>query len=477
MNKQTKIVCTIGPACESVEILEKMVHAGMNVARLNFSHGTYENHEQLIDNLREVEQRTGLPIAILQDLQGPKIRLGALPKEGLLIEIGEEIVFTTDSKNDRAVPVGFTELHQYVKAGDTMYLDDAKIQVEVLSVSGTEIHTRVVVGGTLLSHKGINLPTSDLSKLDVLTKKDKEDIEFGVAHGVDFIAMSFVMSANDVLNVRHYIKDMQQKLHITPTHDIKIISKIEKPEAIKNIDAIIDATDAIMVARGDLGIELPAEEVPILQKQIIEKTIRAAKPVIVATQMLDSMQKNPHPTRAEVSDVANAVIDHTDAVMLSNESATGLYPVETVDMMARIIRETEKSKYDDVVHIENHHEEEIDNIMTQLSSLLADHVDARLILTVSISGDTARLISRYRPALPILVATNDVRVEHQLNLSWGVYPFLLEPCNSIEEFVDRALLKLQEEQKVKKGERIIVVAGEPLGQVGHINFLEVKKIV
>jgi len=477
MKKQTKIVCTIGPSCADVDTLENMVRAGMNVARLNFSHGSYEEHEILIDNIREVEQRTGEPIAILQDLQGPKIRVGALAKKGIELRVGEEVMFSSDEHEKHAIPLGFSFLHQYVKKDEIIYLDDAKMQVKVTSVQGKHVYARVLVGGILLSHKGINLPQSDLSGLEVLTEKDKKDIEFGVAHGVDMIAMSFVMRPDDIVDVRYMIKEAEQTLHIHSKHPIKIIAKIEKAEAVKRIKDIIHVTDGLMVARGDLGIEMPAEEVPIIQKRLVELAVEHAKPVIVATQMLDSMQKNPHPTRAEVSDVANAVIDHTDAVMLSNETASGNFPVETVEMMTRIILETEKSKYDTMMWRKPQDKMyAIDDVISSLSRIVAEDVDARLILAASLSGETGRLISRYRPELPIAVATSDVRVEHQLNLSWGIHPFILEPCSTIEELVERSMLKLLQEKHVKKGDKIIVVAGEPVGQAGHVNLLEVREV-
>ncbi|MBI2436143.1 MAG: pyruvate kinase [Candidatus Magasanikbacteria bacterium] len=348
MNKQTKIVCTIGPSCETVEILTQMVEAGMNVARLNFSHGTYANHKMLIKNIRAVEKNTGEAIAILQDLQGPKIRVGIVPKTGIELNKGHEVLFSTDEKNKKAIQIGYKDLHKFLKKDELMLLDDGKIQGVISSVKGKTITVRITVSGVLTSHKGINVPQSDLSKLKVLTDKDKQDIEFGVKNGVDMIALSFVMSPTDILDLKYHIKKVARKLGIKKQEPIRVIAKIEKAEAVKRIDEILEVVDAIMVARGDLGIEIPAEEVPIIQKKLVDKALEKAKPVIVATQMLDSMQHNPRPTRAEVSDVANAVIDHTDAVMLSNETASGEYPVETVAMMSKIIRQTEKSHYDDL---------------------------------------------------------------------------------------------------------------------------------
>ncbi len=476
--KQTKIVATIGPACESIEILERMVHAGMNVARLNFSHGTHENHAMLIKNIREVEKRTGEPVAILQDLQGPKLRLGELPPEGIEIEKGTEIVFAYNPETSVEIPIGFKELCEFMKPGERILLDDGKCEARVFRIEKEKIITTVVVGGKLTSHKGINVPDTDLKTLKVLTEKDKEDLKFGVEHGVDLVALSFVMDAQDILDVKFFITEIEQSTKKVGNNPIRIIAKIEKHEAVQKIEKIIDVADGIMVARGDLGIEIPAEEVPLIQKRIIDLAREGAKPVIVATQMLDSMQHNPRPTRAEVSDVSNAVIDHTDAVMLSNETATGEYPVETIETMASIIRSAEESDYDDVsvATSSSSKRKNIDTTISGLSKLVAEEVGATLILAASLSGDTGRLISKYRPELPIAVAASSDRVLRQLNLSWGVRPFILEECKTIEELIERSILILKDRKMVEKEDRIIIVAGEPVGQAGHVNLLEVREV-
>jgi pyruvate kinase len=477
MTKQTKIVCTIGPACETVETLEKMVKAGMNVARLNFSHGSYDNHKKLINNIREVEKRTGEPVAIIQDLQGPKIRIGDLGEKGILLTAGEDVFFSTDMTDRQSIPIQYEHFHEYVRRGEKMLLDDGKMEVRILDVEGKKIRTKIVVGGLLLAHKGINIPESDLSQMQVLTSKDKSDVHFGVENGVDMIALSFVMKPDDILDLRFHVKQVESELDMVGNQPIRLIAKIEKPEAVERMEEIVQVVDGIMVARGDLGLEIPAEEVPLVQKKLIDTAMEAGKPVIVATQMLDSMQHNPRPTRAEVSDVSNAVIDHTDAVMLSNETAAGEYPVETVATMARIIAETEKSHYDDLPFREPKTKiHKIDDTISGLSRVIAEKVDARLILAASISGETGRLISRYRPEFPIVVATSTDRVQHQLNLSWGVRPFILMPCNSIEELVDRAIVHLKKESMVKVSDKIIVVAGEPVGHAGHVNLLEVREV-
>ncbi len=478
MKKRTKIVCTLGPATEKKETIESLVNAGMNVARLNFSHGTYENHEVLINNVREISKKLDHPLAVLQDLQGPKIRVGVLPDEGIELKEGETAVFDTSIKeySGEEIPVDYAELHTHVQSGERLLLNDGRTGTEVEKVEGTKIFVKVMNSGVITSHKGINIPDSHLT-ISALTDKDKKDARFGVEHGVDFIALSFVTSAKDILDLRYLIKQYEDEMNMDPEQPIRIIAKIERGVAVKNIKEIMDVVDGIMVARGDLGIEIPASDVPLTQKKLIDLALDAAKPVIVATQMLDSMQDNPRPTRAEVSDVANAVIDHTDAVMLSNETATGKYPIETVQTMAEIIEKTESSAYDDLhLREKSTKSHSIDDVISQMSRLVAEQVEAKLILAASISGETARLISRHRPELPIVVATNTDRARHQLNLSWGVQPFILPQCSSIEELVERSVVYLKKNKFVKIGDKVIVVAGEPVGQSGHVNVLEVREV-
>ncbi len=473
MHKRTKIVCTIGPASASKSALLSMVKNGMNVARLNFSHGTHEDHGHLMALIREVEKETGEPIAIMQDLQGPKIRVGILPEAGIALKPGDVVIFDTAAKEctDNVIPVDYTELHHYVRADERILLHDGRIETRIKQVSGTRISAEVLVGGLITSHKGMNVPDSKLI-VRAVTKKDKADLRFGIDHAVDWVAVSFVQSPEDIREVRGMIGD----------ETIRIIAKIERHEAVKNIRAILAAADGIMVARGDLGVEIPQEDVPLVQKSIIREALQSAKPVIVATQMLDSMQENPRPTRAEVSDVANAVIDHADALMLSNETATGMYPVESTAVMEHIIIETEKSVYDNLILADEskvrgkESKTSLDTIMSELARLLAERVDASFILAASITGDTGRMISRYRPELPIYVGTSSERVRRQLNLSWGVIPFLLPPCDSIEDLVNQSLAILKKTEKLNTGDKVVVVAGEPVGQSGNVNLLEVREV-
>ncbi|MDP1890707.1 MAG: pyruvate kinase, partial [Gemmatimonadaceae bacterium] len=333
MSKRTKIVCTIGPVSEKPAILQKMIKAGMNVARLNFSHGTHAWHGKVIKIIRKIAKELGTPVGIIADLQGPRIRVGELPTTGVKLTPKEKVTLTTNLKNEKnKIPITYTDLHKDLASGNRILLDEGLLELKVLKISGRDILCEVVVGGVLTSHKGINLPDSSVN-LPPLTEKDKDDLEFVVKEDVDWVALSFVSRASEIYDLRYLIRALEKKLKLSKAAPIKIIAKIEKHEAVKNLDEILEAVDGIMIARGDLGIETPPEDVPLWQKKIIDKCLTVAKPVIVATQMLDSMIRKPRPTRAEVSDVANAVIDHADAVMLSGETASGLYPLESVEMM------------------------------------------------------------------------------------------------------------------------------------------------
>ena len=476
--KRTKIVCTIGPATESKEIIEKLIKGGMNVARLNFSHGTYEHHEKLIKNIREIAQKLEMPVAIMQDLQGPRIRVGKLPEEGVKLKPKTVITLTTNLKKKESskIPVTYTELHKDLKAKDKILLVDGLIELEVLKITGKDIITRVIRGGLITSHKGINLPVTTIA-LSSITEKDKKDLYFGVKQKVDLVALSFVTSAKDVYDLRYLIKEYEKKLEIKNETPIQIICKIEKHEAVKNFNEILEATDGIMVARGDLGIEMPPQDVPLIQKGLIDKCLKKAKPVIVATQMLDSMIRNPRPTRAEVSDVANAVIDHTDAVMLSGETATGRYPAESVEIMTKIIKKTEKSVYDDLEARKFFKKIiAVDVAISNVANILATSIKAKAILVASLTGYTGRVVSRYRPELPILVATSNERVQRQLNLSWGVVPFVLPTCRSVEELIDRSIGYIKKKKIAKKGDKIIIIAGQPVGRSGNVNLVKIHEI-
>ncbi len=475
--KRTKIVCTIGPTSAKEEIIEKMIRAGMNVARLNFSHGTYEEHGQLIKNIRQAAQKISEPVAILADLQGPRIRVGELGPKGIELKVKTQVILTTVAKATKdKIPVTYSNLHQDVKSGNRILIADGLMELKVLAIKGQDIVCEVINGGMLTSHKGINLPGIKVG-LSAISEKDKEDLKFAVSQKVDWVALSFVTSAKEVYDLRYLIRQNEEDLGIKNESPIKIIVKIERGQAVENFAEILEATDGVMVARGDLGIEMPAEDVPLIQKKLIDRSLERSKPVIVATQMLESMVQNPRPTRAEVSDVANAVIDHTDAVMLSAETANGKYPVEAVETMAKIIETTEKSTYDDLTIKEQIKKiRPVEEAVGNMANILARTVDVKLVLVASLSGYTGRLVSRYRPELPILVSTDNERVQRQLNLSWGVVPFVLPTCRSLEELIDRSIGFLKKEKFTKSGDQIIVVAGEPVGRSGVVNLVEIRAI-
>jgi len=480
MFKHTKIGVTIGPACASEEALLSLAHAGMNFARLNFSHGTYENHAALIKNIRDVEKKTGLPIAIMQDLQGPKIRLGILPEAGVEIKTGEMITLNTEKVeySDKEFPVDYPEVIQFLSTGERILIDDGRIEIKITKISGGKIFAEVIEGGLASSRKSLNFPDSHL-EIPILNNKDKEDLKFGLKSGVDVVACSFIKSAKDILDIKFLIADILRETGMEESSlpSVMIIAKIERHEAVENIAEILDAADGIMVARGDLGLEVPAEQVPLMQKKLIDLALAAAKPVIVATQMLDSMREKPRPTRAEVSDVSNAVIDHADALLLTNETAVGKFPVLTVKTMADIILATEKSTYDDTdLPSVRKKGTTVDQAIADLARLLSEEISAKIILAASISGETGRLISHMRPTLPIIVATSTERVWRQLNLSWGVKPFIMLPCHSIEELIERAMGHLKNEKTVKTGDLMIIIAGEPVGQAGNVNLVEVREV-
>ena len=476
MLKNTKIVATIGPSCADEKTLTQMVKAGVNVARLNFSHGTYAAHKKLIRNIRKAEKTTKIPVAILQDLQGPKIRLGILPDKGLEIKSGTKVVFDTAIKEykGKELPVAYPGLQKFLKVGQFFLLDDGHMEVKIEKIKGSKIFCQVIEGEVLTSHKGLNFPDSVL-KIPALSKKDIDDLEFGIKAGVEFIALSFVHTAKDILRLRALIKKFEKKLKIKQPTPILIISKIEQHEAVENIDEIIEVSDGIMVARGDLGLETPEAGVPIIQKMLISKARLKAKIVIVATQMLDSMQHNRLPTRAEVSDVANAVLDHTDAVMLSNETASGDYPVLTVKTMTEIVRTTEASPFDDLA-LSLTSTELAPEAVAVLSSALSHDVGAKLIVTGSFSGLTGRLISHVRPQAPILVATSSLRVQRQLNLSWGVWPIISPYVSREKVFINKIRAFIKSKKIVKKGDKIVIVSGDPTKKKNKINSVVVIEL-
>ncbi len=468
--KRTKIVCTIGPASDDPAILKKLIQSGMNVARLNFSHNVHAYHAGVIKNIRALAQELNQPITIIQDLQGPRIRLGDLPATGVVINKDDEVVLTTGKGNKNKIPVTYKNLHLDIKAKQRVLIADGTMELDVIKVKGRDIFCRVVIGGALFSHKGINLPDTNV-RIPLFSQKDKQDLVFGVAQDVDYIALSFVRTAADVRELQKLIKAAAAKQKKKDCN-IKVIVKIERPEAIKNFDKILETTDGVMIARGDLGIEMSPEDVPINQKMIIAKCLHASKPVIVATQMLDSMINNPRPTRAEASDVANAVIDHTDAVMLSGETAGGKYPVETVETMTRIIEKTEASVYDDVLLRDIAKKTKAtDEVMAGLVKKISNKVSPKVIIVATKSGYSARIVSRYRPETPIWVVAETNKVAQQLNLCWGIRALVLAPIKDYSDSLGLALDVLKRNKVVKSGDKIVLIVN-----LSRLNRVEVRKV-
>lgn len=461
--RNTKIVATIGPASDSEQALEALIQSGMNVARLNFSHGTHDQHALRVAAIRKVSDKLGVPVGILQDLQGPKIRVGKL-ESPLQLSVGEDVCLYAAQdkppKNDcQLIPVDFRELFDSVQVGDKLLLDDGRLALEVISARGRIVHAMVLVGGTLSSHKGINLPGVKL-RIAGFTEKDKADLAFGISQGVDAVAISFVRSAEDVKTVRAALEEFSADRRAP-----LLIAKLEKPEALTELEAILDVVDGVMVARGDLGVELPPERVPPLQKMIIRAANARAKLVITATQMLESMIQNPLPTRAEASDVANAVFDGTDAVMLSAETASGEYPGEAVDMMARIVLEAEShyiewgSRQDGRAGLG----ESDAASMARAANTLAVDPEVRAVAVFTMQGRSAWLMSKVRPSKRILAFTPKTETYTQLAFLWGVQPHLIKFANTLDDMlsdVDAALLK----SGIQPGQQVVLICGYPIGE-------------
>ena len=473
---KAKILCTLGPSSSGTEMLTSLVDAGMDVARLNFSHGTSNEHLDTLKNVREAARRSGVEIAVLQDLQGPKIRIGDLSVPSVELRSGDRFIITTDQgfRGPTKVSTTYGGLARDVHRGDTLLLDDGKLSLTVGEVHGGDVVCTVVVGGPLSAHKGINLPGVEVSAPSV-TEKDLQDLEFGIRQGVDYVALSFVRKADDVRYLRNAIRERAANAHTLP-----IVAKIEKPQAVKNIDSIIAEADGIMVARGDLGVELPPEDVPILQKMIIKKCNQAGKPVIVATQMLESMIHNPTPTRAEASDVANAVVDGCDAVMLSGETSVGKYPLEAVRIMDKIISkvESEGIARRGVLDRRDAAVEGRPDALGRAACVLAEQMQAAAIVVVTRSGQTARIVSHYRPAPGIIAITDRPAILRSLNLYWGVRGVVIDELAGDS---DKALQDIQEKLiasgMVERGEYVVLLAGQPFFAQGSTNFIKVEKVL
>lgn len=467
--KKTKIVATIGPATESAQMLASLLDAGMNVMRLNFSHGDFKEHQGRVNNLKAAMKKTGKRAAILQDLGGPKIRIGNFSTESVDLVPGKLFTLTTDDivGDVNRVSINYKKLPQEVAKGHIIFLHDGKKKLEVVDIKGNEIITKILVGGAIKGRRGVNLPDSDLT-ISCLTEKDKEDVKFGIKNKVDFVALSFVRKPADIDELRAILK--------AGKCDAKIIAKIETPQAIRAIDEIIEKTDGIMIARGDLAIEVPAQKVPVYQKEIIRKCNNAGKPVITATQMLESMIHSPVPTRAEVSDVANAIFDGTDAIMLSEETTLGEYPVEAVNMMSKIAEEVESQSPEiGIVHMTGPEADIEDSLTTSLVRTAHD-VGAKAIVALTETGLTARIVSRHKPDPVIIAFSPSERTCNQLCLSYGCIPVQVERYKTLQEVFAIIRKYCVSEKIAKKGDRVVVAAGAPFNKKVPTNMILVETI-
>lgn len=446
----TKFVCTLGPACEKAGVLEKMIRGGMDCARLNFSHGSYKGHAKLIKTVRRVAKKVGVPIAIMQDLQGPKIRVGNVPDKGISIKKNSTIILTCGPKSGKRIPVQFKNLYKFVRKGNLILVDDGLIELKIEKIVKKDIYCKVLNNGTIKKNKGINIP-NEVTDIDPITPKDKKDLAFGLKQDIDYIALSFVNEAKNIYDLRKLISKQKK--------NVKIIAKIERAKAVENLEEIIEAADALMVARGDLALEIGAEKVPIVQKKMIRLCNLAGKPVITATQMLQSMVESPTPTRAEVSDVANAIFDHTDAIMLSNETAVGKYPVRSIKVFANIARVTEKElkKHDELLPVRTVGEE-VNNydVLGYQTCELAETTNADAIIVVTKSGKSSMYISKHRTYVPTIVITEKEKTKNELALIWGLNKIMLGKVKekTYLEDIRKIILKTK---CLKKGQRAVIL--------------------
>jgi len=471
---KTKIICTLGPASGTVELMKKLIKNGMSAARINFSHGTYESHSVVIDNLIKAREEMGKPIPLILDTKGPEIRTKTL-KDALpvTLEQGKEFILTTEDivGDKNRVSVTYEDLSQDLKQGNRVLIDDGLIELTVEEIHGNDIKCRVINGGTLGERKGVNIPDVHIN-LPSLTKKDIEDIKFGVQKGFDYIAASFIRSAEDVLKIKEVLEE-------NGGSDILIISKIENRDGVNNIDEILEVSDGIMVARGDLGVEIPPQEVPLVQKELIKKANAKGKLVVTATQMLESMIQNPRPTRAEANDVANAIFDGTDVIMLSGETAKGAYPVEAVKMMATIAEATESSINYTKRLRQNHSnvQKNVTNAICYATCTTASDLGAACIITITKGGYTPRMVAMFKPEMPIMACTMEERVLRQVNLIWGCIPVMFDiESMGTDECFENAMLLAGEKGLAQKGDIVALTGGMPIGITGNTNILKVMKL-
>lgn len=468
--RKTKIVCTIGPASEKKEIFTQLVKSGLNVARLNFSHGDHEEHAKRIETIKAVREELKVPVAIILDTKGPEIRTGKFKDPEVLLEDGQEFTITTrEVMGDNTIcSVSYSGLAKDIAEGNSILIDDGLIELKVKKVvNDTDLLCIVKNAGVVKNHKGVNVPGVKIN-LPAITEKDQKDIEFGIKMDIDFIAASFVRKASDVLAIRKILEENNAE-------HIQIISKIENQEGVDNLEEIIEISDGIMVARGDLGVEIPTEEIPLVQKEMIRLCNKAGKPVITATQMLDSMIRNPRPTRAEVTDIANAIFDGTDAIMLSGETAAGKYPLEAVRIMSDIAKRSEAAiDYKNVLKSKSLDKEiTVTDAISHATVSTATELEASAIITATASGYTARMVSKFRPKAPIIAATVSERVRRRMSLTWGAYTVLTEPLQSTDDVIDQSVQKSLEGNLIKRGDLVVITAGVPVGYVGTTNLIKV----
>ncbi|WP_234118819.1 pyruvate kinase [Clostridium hydrogenum] len=469
--QKTKMIFTIGPSSDTKEALTNLINVGMNAARLNFSHGTHESHKEKIDIIKQLRKDLNKPVSIVVDIKGPKIRTHNFENDKAEIKKGEPFSIICDKEilgDSTKCSISYENLYTEVKKGDTILVDDGLLEFKVDAVNGKTIECTAVVSGTISNHKGVNVPNVSIG-LPAITEKDISDLEFACKVEADMVAASFIRKAQDIIDVKNVLNKNGGK-------DIKVIAKIETQEGVDNIDGIIEQADAIMVARGDMGVEIPIENVPIIQKMIIQKCNLAGKFVITATQMLDSMIRNPRPTRAEASDVANAIYDGTDAVMLSGESASGLYPIEAATTMSKIAQNAEKH-IDYAKFLKKLRETSLTNLSNAISLATcstAAEVNAAAIITATQSGLTAKMVSKYKPACPIIAVTPYEKVARSLSLNFGVTPIISKKVTSTDELIDECIARALEEKLIKKGDVVIIAAGIPIVKSGSTNMLKLQ---
>jgi pyruvate kinase len=465
--RRVKIVGTIGPVSDSLEILRKLIASGLDVARLNFSHGSHEQHARTIQTIREAANAAGRPIAILQDLQGPRIRIGHLA-EPVLIETGQALILTTNDRGGAGtIPVTYTALPADVTAGDRILIDDGLIELAVEESAKETVRCRVVTGGLVKPHKGINLPGVAVSA-PALGEKDREDLAFGLSHGVDYVGLSFVRGPEDILDARAFMRKYGA--------DAAVIAKIERPEAVERLEGIVAAADGVMIARGDLAVETSPEAVPLIQKRIIRACNQGRVLVITATQMLESMTVNPRPTRAEASDVANAVLDGTDAVMLSGETAAGRYPVEAVSTMARIVEAAEQGQEQAPLPDSPPTPAPFPSVVCAAGARAARETGAQVVVAFTESGTTARLLSKERPPVPIVAYTPHETIRRRMALYWGVLPLAMNTTPNTDELIRELERSLRDEKLAVSGDRIVILLGAPVGTRGSTNLMKLHTI-